>query len=488
MNKPATRPARVRIAPSPTGDPHVGTGYIALFDYVFARHTGGEFVLRIEDTDRQRSNAESERQIFHSLRWLGLGWDEGPDVGGPHGPYRQSERAEIYREYAAQLIESGAAYPCFCTAERLAALREEQKRNKLSTLGYDKYCRRNVKPDEAKARMAAGEPHVIRLDVPAEGKTILNDVVRGRVEFENRTIDDQILIKSDGFPTYHLANVVDDHLMGITHVIRAEDWVSSTPKHLLLYEAFGWEPPVWVHMPLLRNPDKSKISKRKNPTSLLWYEEQGYLPEAIVNFLALMGWSVGEDREMFSIEEMIREFSWERVATSAPVFDLQKLDWLNGVYIREMTPEALAARLRESVLGGHPVEDDLLLRTIPLVQERMKKLTDYLPMTAFLFGDVAPTAADLVQKKSSPDEAAKVLSLVEAAMSDIGTWDATTLEERIRNIVSESGIKGRTVFMTIRVAVLGSPVSPPLFESMELVGRERTLARLRSAREMLLAA
>ena len=485
MNESATRPARVRIAPSPTGDPHVGTGYIALFDYVFARHTGGSFVLRIEDTDRQRSNDESERQIFHSLRWLGLRWDEGPDVGGPHGPYRQSERAEIYRKYAAQLIENGAAYPCFCTTERLEALREEQKRKKLSTLGYDKHCRRTVPPEEAKARMAAGEPHVIRLDVPTEGQTILNDVVRGRVEFENRTIDDQILIKSDGFPTYHLANVVDDHLMGITHVIRAEDWVSSTPKHLLLYAAFGWEPPVWVHMPLLRNPDKSKISKRKNPTSLLWYEEQGYLPEAIVNFLALMGWSVGEDREKFSIDEMIREFSWERVATSAPVFDLQKLDWLNGVYIREMTPEALAARLRETVLERHPVDDDLLLKTIPLVQERMKKLTDYLPMMAFLFEDVAPPAEDLVQKKSSAEEAARVLSLAEEAMSGVEKWDAMILEERIRNLVSESDIKGRTVFMTLRVAVLGSPVSPPLFESMELVGKKRTLARLRSARQIL---
>ena len=485
MSASGPRPVRVRIAPSPTGDPHVGTGYIALFNYAFARAGGGAFVLRIEDTDRERSNTESERQIIHSLRWLGLSWDEGPDVGGPHGPYRQSERGAIHREHARKLVERGAAYPCFCTPERLADLRATQREQKRD-FGYDGYCKRHVRPEEAQRRVARGDQHVIRLDVPDDGETTLRDVVRGEVVFRNATIDDQVLLKSDGFPTYHLASVVDDHLMRISHVIRAEEWITSTPKHLLLYQAFGWTPPAFVHMPLLRNPDKSKISKRKNPTSLLWYERQGYLPEALLNFLGLMGWSTGDDNERFSLDDMIRNFDWRRVATSAPVFDMQKLDWLNGVYIRDLTGDQLAARLRRTVLRDHPVDDATLLKTIPIVRERMKKLTDYGPITDFLFADaVNPPLAELIPKKSSAEEVITVLEKSAETLGAAPEWTTPALEDRGRLLVEELGVKGRTVFMALRVAVTGSRVSPPLFESMELLGRAATLARLAAAGERL---
>ena len=287
--------------------PHVGTAYVALFNYAWARKNGGQFILRIEDTDRERSNRASERMIFEALHWLGLAWDEGPDVGGPCGPYRQSERFEIYREHAERLVAAGSAYPCFCTKERLDALREAQRKAKVAhALGYDGHCRA-IPPEEGRRRREAGEPHVIRLAMPREGETVVADLLRGELRFDNTLIDDQVLIKSDGYPTYHLANVVDDHLMGITHVIRAEEWISSLPKHAVLYRAFGWEPPVFCHLPLLRNTDKSKISKRKNPVSLNYYRRAGYLPEALLNFLALQGWAIAEDREEFDLGRVHRE-------------------------------------------------------------------------------------------------------------------------------------------------------------------------------------
>jgi len=486
------RPVRVRIAPSPTGDPHVGTAYIALFDYVFARRNGGKFVLRIEDTDRERSTPESERAILDSLRWVGLDWDEGPDVGGPFGPYRQSERGEIYRKWTAELVAKKAAYPCFCTAERLDALRQEQRAKKMD-FGYDGACR-HLPESVVRERLAAGAPHVIRLAVPKEGETRVHDLIRGEVVFQNSGIDDQVLLKSDGFPTYHLANVVDDRLMEITHVIRAEEWISSTPKHVLLYRAFGWEPPVFIHMPLLRNKDKSKISKRKNPTSLLWYREQGYLPEALLNFLGLMGWSIADEREVFSLDEMVREFAWERVSTSGPVFDLQKLDWLNGVYIRKLPPAELVRRIRENVLkDGVPFgmaqggpDDAAVLRTMPLVQERMKKLSDWIPLTRFLFSDeVNPAPADLVPKKCTPEEARKCLDAAIEALGSEPAWAAAALEARCRALASVIPMKEKDIFMCMRVAVTGTAVSPPLFQSIELLGRERTLARLRAGRAAL---
>jgi len=470
---------RVRVAPSPTGAPHVGTAFIALFNRCFARQQGGKFVLRIEDTDRARSTAESEAAIFASLRWLGLDWDEGPDVGGPFGPYRQSERSDIYRRHADLLLDAGAAYRCFCTPERLAALRDEQKRRKLPQLKYDRHCLA-LSDAEVARRLRDAVPHVVRLRVP-DGHTTWHDRLRGDITFGNATIDDQVLLKSDGFPTYHLANVVDDHLMHITHVCRAEEWITSTPKHILLYNAFGWQPPEFIHMPLLRNRDKSKISKRKNPVSLEWYRDQGYLPEALLNFLALMGFSLGDDREVFSIDDMTREFSWDRVSTSGPVFDLDKLDWLNGVYIRSLAPRALADRLADANPTAAAARATLL-RIVPLIRERLKKLTDFDSWAAFFFAESLDyEAALLVPKKSTPDEAARILEAAHAVLTDFEPWTADALDTTIRAIADQHDWKLRTACAPLRVAVTGAVASPPLFESMAILGRDTTLARLQAA-------
>src|SRR4051812_47617415 len=339
----ASRAVRVRIAPSPTGDPHVGTAYIALFNYVFARQQGGKFILRIEDTDQTRARSDSEQMIYDALHWVGLAWDEGPDVGGPHAPYRQSERAAIYQEHAQKLLASGRAYRCFCTEDRLAKLRVQQEAEK-KTKGYDRHCR-GIAPGESESR-AAAEPFVVRLAVPLDGTVTWKDELREAPQQRDvHDIDDQVLLKSDGLPTYHLANVVDDHLMEITHVIRAEEWMSSTPKHVLLYQAFGWDQPAWHHMPLLRNADKSKISKRKNPVSINYYRDTGVLPHALLNFLGLMGWSFGGDREKFTLDEMIAAFSWDRISLGGPVFSLDKLTWLNELYIHDLSDAQLAATL-----------------------------------------------------------------------------------------------------------------------------------------------
>ncbi len=372
------RPVRVRIAPSPTGDPHVGTAYIALFNYAFAKKHGGKFLLRIEDTDRTRSTPESEAAILRALHWVGLAWDEGPDNGGPHGPYRQSERLPIYQKEVATLIESGAAYRCFCTAERLEAVRHQQRQQSLF-VGYDGLCRALPRAD-AEARAAAGEPFVIRLAMPRSGETVFVDRLRGDVKFDNAQIDDQILLKTDGFTTYHLANVVDDHLMEITHVIRAEEWLSSTPKHVQLYKAFGWQAPEWVHMPLLRNPDKSKISKRKNPVSLDYYRDAGFLPEALLNYLGTMGWSISGDREKFTLDEMVAAFSFDRVSLGGPVFYLVKLSAMNADYLRALSDPEIVKRLRQWRLG-----DDRLQALVPLVRERMQRLDEFFPLTDFFF-------------------------------------------------------------------------------------------------------
>ena len=473
----------VRFAPSPTGPAHVGNAYIALFDYAFSRSANGRFILRIEDTDRERSKPEYEDLLIQSMRWLGIDWTEGPDVGGPAGPYRQSERSEIYARYAAELVAKGCAYPCFCSSERLQELREKRKLQKRD-FGYDGACAA-LPLEEVERRIARGAPHVIRLRTPDEGETRFQDLVRGEVVFRNSAIDDQVLVKSDGFPTYHLANVVDDHLMGVTHVCRAEEWISSTPKHILLYKAFGWNPPVFIHMPLLRNPDKSKLSKRKNPTSIGWYREQGFLPEAVINFLALMGFGMG-DREKFTIEEFIESFSWDKVGTGAPVFDLVKLEWLNGLYIREMPIEELARRLQEGPLAGRDISDDLLIRILPLVRERMKTLNEFIPRTEFLFAEtVAPEVADLIPKKSSAADAADILTRVADALEAIDNWRTEPTEQACRDLCADMGSKPRDFFMPIRVAVTGSKVSPPLFESMEILGKDKSLTRIRSAIELL---
>jgi len=475
------RRIRVRLAPSPTGPPHVGTAYVGLFDHVFARYAGGRFVLRIEDTDRRRSTPESEAAIIESLRWVGLEWDEGPDVGGPHGPYRQSERFDTYRAHADRLLDSGAAYRCFCTPEELARRRKQRQAGGGGGFGYDRLCR-DLPEDEVRRKLQAGAPHVVRLRVPLEGETSFEDVVRGTVSVSNAKVDDQVLLKSDGYPTYHLANVVDDHLMEITHVIRAEEWISSTPKHVLLYEAFGWEPPAFVHMPLLRNADKSKISKRKNPTSLLWYREQGYLPEALLNFLALMGWSLGEDREVFGLDEMIEGFSWERVKTSGPVFDLRKLEWLNGEYIRAMTAEALLERLLAGPFTQHVDRPaDELLKITRLVQERIKRLAEFDELTGFFFEREPYEAADLIPRKQDGAFVRGALPAARAALDALEEWAPGPMEDAMRELAERLGCKRGALYMVLRVAVTCRKVSTPLFETMDVLGRDECLARIDEA-------
>ena len=474
---------RTRIAPSPTGDPHVGTAYVALFNFAFARRAGGQFLLRIEDTDRQRSHPASERMIFEALRWLGLTWDEGPDVGGPYGPYRQSERSDIYRQHADDLVRRGAAYPCFCSAERLEALRQEQREKKLPS-GYDGRCRA-LAPAEAQRRRAAGETCVIRLAMPADESMAVTDMLRGEIRFERAQMDDQVLLKSDGFPTYHLANVVDDHLMRISHVIRAEEWLSSLPKHVQLYRAFEWDQPVFCHLPLLRNADKSKISKRKNPVSLNHYKRAGFFPEALVNYLALMGGVMPNDQEEFTLDEFVAAFSLERISLGGPVFDPAKLAWLSGKYLRKMSPPELLVRLR-----GYLLSDDYMLQVLPLVQERIDTMEGFFDYGHFFFaGEVAYDADALKQLvpkgRTAPETAKALAALLEERIDPLMDWDAGHLEAALRGFAEAAGWPAKDAFMVVRVAATGRAATPPLFETLTVLGKEVVRRRLRRAASVL---
>ena len=479
-------PIRVRIAPSPTGDPHVGTAYIGLLNFIYARQRGGKFILRIEDTDQTRFVATSEQMIFDALRWLGITWDEGPDVGGPCGPYRQSERTAIYREYVQKLLETGHAYRSFETAEELEAMRKAQLAAKLPPRYNGAH--RELPESQISAYLAEGRSYVVRLKVPAEGETTFRDELRGEVKFSHNNVDDQVLLKSDGFPTYHLANVVDDHLMGISDVIRAEEWISSTPKHVLLYKAFGWDLPRFWHMPLLRNIDKSKISKRKNPVSLIYYRESGYLPQAILNFLGLMGGGMpssgspegGDSRaknleaEIFSLDQMIEKFVFEKISLGGPVFDLTKLKWLNGEYLRALSPEAFFQALREVVFS-----DEHLKRVVPLVQTRIETLAQFGDMADFLFKDeVMPLPEVFVPKKRTLEEtiafAGEQLAVLEAT-----NFTLEELEPALKKLGTEKEWSVKDNFMLLRAIVTGKTASPPLLESMIVFGKARTLDRLR---------
>ena len=468
---------RVRIAPSPTGDPHVGTAYVALFNLAFARRNGGQFLLRIEDTDRTRFDPNSEKMIFDSLGWLGLQWDEGPDVGGPVGPYRQSERSEIYKKHAEELIARGAAYWCFCSSERLESVRAAQSAAKQQPK-YDGHCR-FLPEREVRERIERNEPRVVRMRIPDSGDCRFTDLIRGEVVYPHDVLDDQVLLKTDGFPTYHLANVVDDHLMGITHVMRAEEWIPSTPKHMLLYKGYGWTPPQFAHLPLLRNSDKSKISKRKNPVSLIWYREQGYLPEALVNFLGLMGYSMPDGREIFRFPDVAESFDFSRINTTGPVFDLKKLDWLNGEYIRAMPVEELAKRLEAFGIQRDPA---YLRAIVPLVRERMKRLSEWNDATSFFFADdLVYDVALLVPKKRTPADARTALEAAVVEMESAPAWEVKGLEERLRLRSEAMGWKVGDFFMPMRVAVTGKTATPPLVESMVVIGKARVVARIRAA-------
>lgn len=474
-----SEPVRVRIGPSPTGEPHVGTAYIALFNLAFARHQGGTFVLRIEDTDRERSRTEWERDIIRGLKWLGLEWDEGPDVGGPHGPYRQSERLELYREHAELLVENGHAYRCFATKDELDALRAEQKA-RGEPLGYDRRSR-ELAPEVVQANLAAQKPYVIRMKTPRTGQTVVKDRLRGDVVFENEGIDDQILLKSDGYPTYHLANVVDDHTMGITHVIRAEEWISSCPKHVILYQMFGWEAPECVHMPLLRNSDKSKISKRKNPVSLDDYRRRGFHPRAVVNFLAMLGWTMPDQREVFDLEDFIREFDFDRVHLGGPTFDLEKFTWLNGKYFREvLTEEELARFIRESMLGPERMQ-----ALVPLFRERIELGEEFIPAAEYFFrGDVDLEPALMQPKKKELSELKQPFLGLAERLDGVHPYDPDTLEQAVRVYTEEIGWKPRDFFMPLRVALTGRKASPPLFDVMAQLGRPLVRRRLKRAAQV----
>jgi glutamyl-tRNA synthetase len=493
-------PVRVRIAPSPTGDPHVGTAYIGLINYLFARQRNGKFVLRIEDTDRARFVATSEQEIFNSLRWLGLTWDEGPDVGGPYGPYRQSERTEIYREHAELLLANGTAYRAFENPEELEALRQRQIAAKLPPR-YDG-AHRDLTQAQIDAYLAEGRPYVVRMKVPL-GQTTFRDELRGDITFLHDNVDDQVLMKSDGFPTYHLANVVDDHLMGITDVIRAEEWISSTPKHVLLYKAFGWQQPRFWHMPLLRNLDKSKISKRKNPVSLIYYRQAGYLPEAMINFLGLMGGGMpaasaaeseaaptsqstakpaiaspkSSEADIFTLADMIARFRMESIRLGGPVFDLTKLKWLNGEYLRALTPDAFYAALRSNVLS-----DDYLAQIAALVQTRIETLTQFGDLTHFFFADdILPTQEVFLPKKRTLEEtlafATDQLAVLETLDSE--AWTHEAMEPALKKLGEEKQWSVKENFMLLRAIITGSTMSPPLLESMVVFGKSRSLDRLR---------
>ncbi|RLC79303.1 MAG: glutamate--tRNA ligase [Chloroflexi bacterium] len=496
---------RVRMAPSPTGEPHIGNIRTAVFNWLFARQMGGQFILRIEDTDRTRYQPETVEVIMDGLRWLGLNWDEGPGleelqrlglenaeeyaVGGPYGPYIQSGRLAMYQEVGEELLERGWAYRCNCTPERLAQVRERQRASKQLVM-YDRHCR-DLPPDA----ISLDEPHVIRLKVPLTGKTVVPDGIKGNVSFKNAGIDDQILLKSDGFPTYHLAVVVDDHHMKITHIARGDDWIPSTPKRILIYRALEWEPPIYCHVPLVNGPDGRKLGKRHGATSITEFRRQGYLPEALFNFLALLGWSPGEgeEQEIFSRAELIERFDLFRVNRAPAAFSYKKLDWMNGVYVRSLSEKELLERLlpfwQEAGMVPDPCPQETLAtlrQIVPLVQERLKRLEDIVEWTAFLFREVeTPPAEKLVGKKMTPQESLVALRRMRSVLAEAEPFEAEALEAPMRALAEELELKAGQLFGIARWAMTGQKVAPPLFGSLAIIGREQALARLDAAEAAL---
>ncbi len=449
---------RTRIAPSPTGqDLHIGNAYTALINYVFAKKNNGKFIIRIEDTDRTRLVDGSEERILSSLEWLGIPYEEGPDCGGPFAPYRQSDRLPEYKKYAEELVEKGHAYYCFCTSERLEQMRKDQEASHKPSM-YDGLCKK-ISREVIKKRAVGGEKYVIRLNVPDEGITTFKDLIRGDISFENKLIDDQVLLKSDGFPTYHLGVVVDDHLMQISHVIRGEEWISSTPKQLLLFQFFGWEKPAFAHVSVLRNPDRSKLSKRKNPVWVSDYRSKGYLPEAINNYMATMAWTY-PGKELFTVSEMIEKFEIKDIQTTAPIFDQEKLRWMNGEYIRKMDEVELIAHIRAFDATVPKDSDELMKKILPLVKERMKTLSEFETLADFFF--VRPVKFEREINKNTLKIAIDALS----SLSSSSFWSHETMEKAIRDHAEKAGVKARDVFMELRIAITGKSVGPPLLESL----------------------
>jgi glutamyl-tRNA synthetase len=485
---------RVRYAPSPTGDFHVGGARTALFNYLFARHHGGSFILRIEDTDQKRYNPQALTWLLNGLRYLGLDWDEGPEAGGAWGPYVQTERLEIYQRYCGQLLDCGAAYRCFCTPERLEAASKERQEKGFNP-GYDRHCR-NLSPADAARRAAAGESSTVRFKTPLDGDITVHDIIRGDITFQNSILQDTVLMKSDGIPTYHLANVIDDHLMEITHILRGDEWVNSLPLHVHLYNAFGWQPPVMAHLPLILNPTgKGKMSKREDrapdgrvlPVFVRSFEELGYLPEAMINYLALLGWSFDDKTEIMSREELIERFTLDRVNASPAVWNYEKLDHLNGCYIRQLPIDELARRLLPFVqAAGFTAGFDKIVQIAPLIQERITTLADVLTAGSFfLVEDLPPyDPTELIPKKGDAAMALNVLKRARQALENV-EFTHEALDAALRAEAEAAGVKPGDLFQPVRVAVCGRKAAPPLFETLEVLGRETCLKRIGQAIEKL---
>ncbi len=472
---------RVRFAPSPTGSLHIGSVRTTLYNYFFARQHKGKLILRIEDTDQDRLVPGAIDSIYNGLAWLGIRWDEGPREGGPHAPYVQSERLPLYERHAQELVDGGVAYFCFCSPERLASMRAQQAARKEITR-YDRLCRR-IDPREA-AERAQTDSHVVRLKVPDEGTLAIDDLVYGHVEWPLNAIEDQIILKSDRFPTYHLAVVIDDHAMGITHIFRGEDWLPSTPKHLLIWRAFGWVVPPHAHVPNVLGPDGKKLSKRHGATKVEEFRAQGYLPAAMINYLALIGWAPGTEEEIFSMEDLIQRWRIEHVHRAGGKWDRARLDWFDGLYSRKLSPDELLREFEPFL----PAEWDraTVRRAIPLIQERMHTLVQGRDMIAFLFKDaVEYERSVLVGKKRQPEEIERALTKSTVALRYAQPFTAPTIEHGLRGVADEMGWKVREFTEPIRVAVTGTTVGPPLFESLELLGREKTLARIERAEALL---
>lgn len=468
---------RVRIAPSPTGDPHVGTAYMALFNMIFARHFNGKFILRIEDTDRTRSRPEYEKSIFDALRWCNISWDEGPDVGGPFGPYRQSERTAIYQEFCQKLLDTKKAYKCFATAEELKDMRDTAAKEGKKG-GYDRRYR-DLSDEEVEKREKEGQSYVVRLKVPLTGMCEFHDEIKGPISCPWSDIDDQILLKSDGFPTYHLANVVDDYLMGITHVIRGDEWLSSTPKHVLLYESFGFKKPIFMHLPLLLGADGKKLSKRKNPTSIFFYRDSGYLPQAFGNFLTLMGYSMPEDKEVYSIDEIMHQFDPKRLGTSGAFFDVQKLNWLNQHYVINTIPvENLWSQIK-----AWSFNDAFMEKLMPLIHTRIKNFGDFMEICSFFFVNTIHYSKELLcQKNLSEEVTACLLQTMIWSMEEQEDWGRTGIEKASKEISELFGVNHKNVTIKLLYAALTGKISgPPLYDSAVLLGKDRTRARLLEA-------
>ena len=491
-----TNPARVRFAPSPTGLLHIGGARTAIFNWLYARHTGGQFILRIEDTDRKRFQADSLQDLMDGLRWLGLDWDEGPEVGGDFGPYFQSERLELYRQWADWLIEQGKAYRCYCTPEELAEMREQQRARRENP-GYDRRCR-YLTPEERAAREAEGRSWVVRLAVPESGSVTIHDAIRGDITFENEQLQDAVLLKSDGWPTYHLANVVDDHFMEITHIMRGDEWISSVPLHWHLYNAFGWEPPVWAHLPVILSPSgKGKVSKRaiQNPDGSVTpvfvrdYQAMGYLPDAVFNLLSGVGWSLDGETEIYDRETAIEAFDITNIQSSPAAFPTDKLEWLNSVYIRQLSPEALLQVLAPFLsrdLGrpeGEFLQDPRLLVILPDVQERIKKLSEATGWVDFLYVDAVTVEnpADFIPRKTTPEQVVASLRRSAQILAGLEPWDEAHIEQALRAQAQEMGLKAGQVFGPIRTAITGKRVALPLFSSLAALGREASIARIEAA-------